>query len=337
MAGAHAPNMETMSIPVVPHTSSRTKREAKPYGCTARIGVDIGGTKIEGIALTGDGRIGPRRRMATPKGSYGATLSAVASIVDEIESEICAEATVGIGIPGVVSHQTGLVKNANSVWLIGKPLGRDFEAVLGREVRIANDANCFALSEAEDGAGAGAGVVFGAILGTGVGGGIIVDGRILEGANTIAGEWGHNSLPWSMAEELPGRSCYCGRRGCIETFLSGPGLAEDHLAATGSRLDARRIAKLAATGDAAATATLERYESRLARALATVINSLDPDVIVLGGGLSNLARLYDEVPRLWTEHVFSDTVLTRLMAPVHGDSSGVRGAARLWPPPGGGA
>ncbi len=326
-----------MSIPVVPPTSNRTTGEAKPRARTARIGIDLGGTKIEGVALTGDGRIGARRRMATPQGAYDATVRAVAKIVVEIEAEIGAEATVGIGIPGVVSRQTGLVKNANSVWLIGKPLGRDLEAALGREVRIANDANCFALSEAEDGAGQGAGVVFGAILGTGVGGGMVVDGRILEGANSIAGEWGHNPLPWPTAEESPGPACYCGRRGCIETFLSGPGLAEDHLAATGSRLDAKQIAQLAGKGDAAATATLECYEGRLARALATVINSIDPDVIVLGGGLSNLARLYDTVPRMWPEHVFSDTVLTRLSAPAHGDSSGVRGAARLWPLHEGGA
>ena len=336
MADPHVLNTKFMSNSIVPHTPSHMKHETKPYGSTARIGIDIGGTKIEGIALIGDGDIAARRRMATPQGSYDATLRVVAAIVNEIETEIGAEATIGIGIPGVVSPQTNLVKNANSVWLIGKPLGRDFEAVLGREVRIANDANCFALSEAKDGAGAGAGVVFGAILGTGVGAGIIVDGKILEGANSIAGEWGHNPLPWSVAEELPGRMCYCGRHGCIETFLSGPGLAEDHLATTGSRLDPRQIAKLARIGDTAAIATLNRYENRLARALAMIINSLDPEVIVLGGGLSNLERLYDEVPKLWPEHVFSDTVLTRLLAPVYGGSSGVRGAARLWPLPGGG-
>ena len=322
-----------MSKSIVPRTSSRKKHEAKPYGSTARIGIDIGGTKIEAIALTVDGRIAVRRRMATPKGSYDGTLCAVATLVEEIETEIGAEATVGICIPGVVSHQTELVKNANSVWLIGKPLGHDFEVVLGREVRIANDANCFALSEAKDGAGAGSSVVFGVILGTGVGGGIIVDGRILEGANSIAGEWGHNPLPWSKAEELPGRACYCGRHGCIETFLSGPGRTADHLAATGLRLDPQNIARLARDGDTAAIATLDRYENRLARALAMIINSLDPEVIVLGGGLSNLEQLYGGVPGLWPGHVFSDTVLTRLLAPVHGDSSGVRGAARLWPKP----
>ena len=335
-ASAHAPIRETVSIPVDPPVANPPTSETRPNARSARIGIDLGGTKIEGIALTGDGGLAARRRTATPKGDYDATIGAVVAMVAEIEAEIGGHASVGIGIPGVVSRQTGLVKNANSVWLIGKPLGRDLEAALGREVRIANDANCFALSEAEDGGGAGAGVVFGAILGTGVGGGIVVDGRIIEGANSIAGEWGHNPLPWPTADEWPGPACYCGRRGCIETFLSGPGLAEDHSAATGSRLATTEIARLAGTGDVAATATLRRYEGRLARALATVINAIDPEVIVLGGGLSNIGRLYGEVPRLWPEHVFSDTVLTRLSAPVHGDSSGVRGAARLWPLPGGG-
>ncbi len=321
-----------MSIPVDPPMPSRRTSDAPTSGRGLRIGIDLGGTKIEGVALTGDGGVAARRRIATPTGAYEATLRAVAEIVAAIEAEIGGAATVGIGIPGIVSRRTGLVKNANSVWLIGKPLRRDLEAALGREVRIANDANCFALSEAEDGAARGAGVVFGAILGTGVGGGIVVDGRILEGANAIAGEWGHNPLPWPEASELPGRECYCGRRGCIETFVSGPGMAADHLAATGSRLGADRIALLAAAGDAAARATLGRYAGRLARALATVINAIDPEVIVLGGGLSNIELLYREVPRLWLDHVFSDSVVTRLVGPAHGDSSGVRGAARLWPP-----
>ncbi len=290
--------------------------------------------------MTGAGGIAARRRVATPTGDYDATVAAVAAIVAEIEAAIEAEigaetdvpATVGIGIPGVVAPLTGLVKNANSRWLIGRPLGRDLEAALARPVRIANDANCFALSEAWDGAARGADVVFGAILGTGVGGGIVADGRVLEGANAIAGEWGHNPLPWPEAAEMPGRECYCGRRGCIETFLSGPGMAADHLAATGSALEAGEIARRADDGDAACAETLRRYEGRLARALATVINTLDPEVIVLGGGLSNMARIYRNVPRLWPRYVFSDTVLTRLVAPAHGDSSGVRGAARLWPP-----
>ncbi len=302
-----------------------------PPGRGIRIGVDLGGTKIEGVALAPDGAIAARRRVSTPKGAYDATVAAVAAIVAAIEAEIGGHATVGLGIPGVVSRRTGLVKNANSVWLIGKPLPRDLEAALGRQARIANDANCFALSEAHDGAARGAAVVFGAILGTGVGGGLVVDGRIVVGANSIAGEWGHNPLPWPEAAELPGPDCYCGRRGCIETFLSGPGLAQDHLAATGSRLEAQAIVRRAEGGDGAAEAALERYEGRLARALATVINAIDPDVIVLGGGLSNVARIFRNVPRLWSDHVFSDTVLTRLVAPEHGDSSGARGAARLWP------
>ena len=283
--------------------------------------------------MAGDGDIAARRRVATPKGDYDATIRTAARLVAEIEAEIEAVATVGIGIPGVVSPDTGLVKNANSVWLIGRPLGRDLEAALAREVRIANDANCFALSEALDGAARGAGVVFGAILGTGVGGGIVVDGRILVGAKSIAGEWGHNPLPWPEPAETPGPQCYCGRRGCIETFLSGQGLAADHLAATGSSLDAAEIARRADDGDGAAAVTLGRYVGRLARALATVINAVDPEAIVLGGGLSNVGRLYRDVPLLWPGYVFSDTVLTRLVAPRHGDSSGVRGAARLWPPP----
>ena len=283
--------------------------------------------------MADDGAVTARRRVATPRGAYDATVGAVARIIAEIEAETGAGASIGIGIPGVVSRATGLVKNANSVWLIGKPLGRDLEAALGREVRIANDANCFALSEALDGAARGAGVVFGAILGTGVGGGLVVDGRIVEGVNSIAGEWGHNPLPWPDASDAPARACYCGRSGCIETYLSGPGMTADHHAATGSRLQAAEIARLASAGDGAATATLARYRHRLARALASVINTVDPEVIVLGGGLSNIESLYRDVPALWREFVFSDTVLTRLVAPAHGASSGVRGAARLWPSP----
>ena len=283
--------------------------------------------------MADDGAVTARRRVATPRGAYDATVGAVARIIAEIEAETGAGASIGIGIPGVVSRATGLVKNANSVWLIGKPLGRDLEAALGREVRIANDANCFALSEALDGAAQGAGVVFGAILGTGVGGGLVVDNRIVEGVNSIAGEWGHNPLPWPDASDAPARACYCGRSGCIETYLSGPGMTADHHAATGSRLQAAEIARLASAGDGAATATLARYRHRLARALASVINTVDPEVIVLGGGLSNIESLYRDVPALWREFVFSDTVLTRLVAPAHGASSGVRGAARLWPSP----
>ena len=282
-----------------------------------RIGVDLGGTKIEAIALD-DGREVLRRRVATPRGDYEATISAVSSLVRGI-----GEGSVGVGIPGALSRVSGLVKNANSTWLIGRPLRQDLEQAIGREVRLENDANCFALSEATDGAGAGAEVVFGVILGTGVGGGIVVHGKVLTGPNAIAGEWGHNPLPGPAPEDLPLPACYCGRSGCIETYLSGPGLAADHLKLTGERLHAEEIA---ARGGVA----LGRYEERLARALASVINVLDPDVIVLGGGMSNVERLYTEVPRLWSKHVFSDHVATRLARNAHGDSSGVRGAAWLW-------
>ena len=265
---------------------------------TLRIGVDLGGTKIEAIALEG-GREVFRKRIATPRGDYAATLGAIRNLVDE-----AGEGPVGIGIPGTLSRVTGLVKNANSTWLIGKPLKQDLEKTLGRPVRIENDANCFALSEAVDGAGKGAGVVFGVILGTGVGGGIVVDGKVLVGPNGIAGEWGHNPLPAPQREDLPLRACYCGRTGCIETYLCGPALERD--------------------GD------LALYEERLARSLATVINLLDPEVVVLGGGVSNIEHLYQAVPALWRRHIFSDHAATRLARNVHGDSSGVRGAAWLW-------
>ena len=296
-----------------------------------RIGVDLGGTKIAAICLAGDGAIVARRRIDAPAGDYDATLGAISGLVASIEADAGAQGTVGIGIPGAVSPETGLIKNANSVWLIGRPFERDMATALARPVRTANDANCFALSEAVDGAASGSEVVFGAILGTGVGGGIVVDGRVLAGGNAIAGEWGHNPLPRPTDDERPGPACYCGRHGCIETFLSGPGLAADYEAHTGDRLDARAIAENDRAGDAAAGDTLDRYEERLARALATVINTLDPDCIVLGGGLSNIARLYENVPRKWRRHVFSDHVTTRLRAPLHGDDSGVRGAAWLWP------
>ena len=297
-----------------------------------RIGVDLGGTKIEAAAIDRDGRVHARRRIATPAGDYAGTIAVVAGLVRGIETELGGGLTVGIGIPGTLVATTGLVKNANSTWLIGRPLGRDLEAALGRPVRLANDANCFALSEASDGAAAGLPNVFGVILGTGVGGGVVIDGRIVAGANAIAGEWGHNPLPWPRAGELPGRRCYCGRHGCIETFLSGPGLAADHRAHDGADIAGERIVAGAAAGDPACRATLDRYAERLARALAHVINILDPDAIVLGGGLSAIASLYEAVPRRWGEYVFSDTVLTRLLPPKHGASSGVRGAAWLWRP-----
>ena len=292
-----------------------------------RLGIDLGGTKIEIVALADDGAELLRRRMPTPQGDYLATTEAVAGLVAAAERELGRRGTVGIGIPGAESRVTGLVKNANSTWLIGRPLRHDLQARLQREVRLANDANCFALSEATDGAAAGAAVVFGVILGTGVGGGIVAHGRVLAGANAIAGEWGHNRLP---GDEAVWPACYCGRRGCVETFLSGPGMQRDHAGAAGAAIDAIDIAARTAAGDAACAATLARYEARLARALAEVVNILDPDVIVLGGGLSNLDRLYDNVPQLWGEFVFSDHVATRLLKNRHGDSSGVRGAAWLW-------
>lgn len=296
-----------------------------------RIGIDLGGTKIEGVALGEAGRILARLRVPTPQGDYAATLAAVAGLVERIERETGRRGTVGVGMPGAPSRVTGLIKNANSTCLIGRPLQGDLQALLGREVRLANDANCFALSEAVDGAARGAAVVFGVILGTGVGGGIVVNGRVLEGANAIAGEWGHNPLPRPAGDDLPPPACYCGRAGCIETYLSGPGLALDHAGQGGAPLSPEAIVAGAAAGDPACEASLQRYERRLARALAGVINLLDPDVIVLGGGLSNLPRLYERVPALWGAEVFSDHVATRLARACHGDSSGVRGAAWLWP------
>jgi len=295
-----------------------------------RIGVDLGGTKIEAIALDGEGRVLWRRRVPTPRGDYDATLEAIVGLVRALESEVGAHGTVGMGIPGTLSPATGLVKNANSTWLLGRPLDRDLAERLGRPVRLANDANCLALSEATDGAGAGAAVVFGVILGTGCGGGIAVGGRILAGANAIAGEWGHNPLPWPDEGERPGPPCWCGKRGCIETWVSGPGLSRDHAEATGESATAREIVARAEAGDAAAEAAVDRYERRLARALAGVVNVLDPDVVVLGGGLSLVRRLYDHVPKLWHHWIFSDRVVTRLAPAVHGDSSGGRGAAWLW-------
>ena len=294
-----------------------------------RIGVDLGGTKIEALALDRDGRERGRRRVPTPRGRYGATLAAITTLVEGLERESGEPARVGVGMPGALSPATGLVKNANSVWLNGRPLRQDLERLLHRPLRFANDANCFALSEARDGAGESAPVVFGAILGTGTGGGVVVHGRVLGGPNAVAGEWGHNPLPWPRPGEWPGPACYCGRTGCIETYLSGPGISRDHREATGEDLDAAAIAARAADGDRASEATLARHEERLARALATVINLLDPDVIVLGGGLSNLGRLYRGVPERWGAWVFSDRVDTALRPPKHGDASGVRGAAWL--------
>jgi len=322
-----------------------------------RIGIDLGGTKIEGIVLDGS-REAARLRVDTPREDYEATLAAIGSLIVSLEklsndgSRIPdpgsrTKATIGIGIPGTVSASTGLVKNANSTWLIGRPLQHDLEHRLRRPIRLANDANCFAMSEAADGAAAGAKVVFGVIAGTGVGGGIVVEGRIVSGANGIAGEWGHNPLPWP-ANEDDGRLCYCGKRGCIETFLSGPAMSADHERSTGLRLLPPQIVDAADRGDAAAEQTLRRYERRFARAMASIVNVLDPDVIVLGGGMSNLTRLYTSVPRLWGEFIFAAQrrtpepneplepiepiePKTKLLPALHGATSGVRGAAWLWP------
>lgn len=295
-----------------------------------RIGIDLGGSKIEIIALDERGAARLRRRVATPGGDYEATLHRICTLVQEAERELGTRACVGIGTPGSLSPATGLMRNANSVCLNDHPLQRDLERLLGREIRMANDADCFALSEAEDGAAAGANCVFGVILGTGVGGGLVVAGAALSGANGIAGEWGHNPLGEEADRIAP--ACYCGRRGCIETYLSGPGLVADHRRHGGCEHDVPAIAAGAVAGDAVCCATLTRYEVRLARALATVINIVDPDVIVLGGGISNIERLYSNVPAHWGRHIFSDVVRTRLVRHRHGDSSGVRGAARLWGP-----
>jgi fructokinase len=299
-----------------------------------RIGIDLGGTKMEAVALE-SGRELARRRIDTPRDDYSATIDAIASIVADLERTAGSTGTVGLGIPGTISMTTGLVKNANSTWLIGQPLQADLETRLGRPVRIANDANCFAMSEAVDGAAAGAEVVFGVIVGTGTGAGISIRGQIVTGANGIAGEWGHNPLPWPDDEERPGPPCYCGKRGCIETFLSGPAMTADHERRTGRRMLPRDISDSADRGDPAALATIERYEHRMGRALASIINVLDPDVIVLGGGISNVEQLYDNVPRIWADYVFAATgstpdVRTRLARAAHGAASGVRGAAWLW-------
>jgi fructokinase len=294
-----------------------------------RLGIDLGGTKTEIIALGVDGRELLRRRVETPKEDYGGILDTVARLVRDAEAELGDRGSVGVGTPGSISRATGLLRGSNSVCLNGKPIKADLEALLGREVRITNDANCFALSEATDGAAAGAEIVFGVILGTGVGGGIVVRGHVLTGPNAIAGEWGHNPLPWPKDDERPGYPCFAGHSGCIETFLSGPGIERDHLRANGEALTSHDIGARAAIGNAACEATLRRYEERLARALAHVINILDPDVIVLGGGMSNVQRLYVNVPALWGPRVFSDRVDTRLVRHKYGDSSGVRGAAWL--------
>lgn len=296
-----------------------------------RIGVDVGGTKTEVIALSHEGDELIRRRTPTPHGDYQATLDSICRLISDVEEAVRQTASIGVAIPGTISTATGLVKNANSTWLNGRPLGHDLARQLGRPVRFANDANCFALSEATDGAAAGAQSVFGVIIGTGTGGGLVIGGQVHVGANAIAGEWGHNPLPWPRAEEWPGPPCYCGRTGCIETFLSGPGLSRDFERRTTHAVPPAEIVARAEAGDLAACMCLDRYEDRFARATASVINVVDPEVIVLGGGLSHIERLYAAVPNRWSAFVFSDIVTTRLVKARHGDSSGVRGAAWLWP------
>lgn len=295
-----------------------------------RIGIDLGGTKIEGIALDDNGDELARLRVSTPQHDYPATLTAITDLVKQLESVTRQTGTVGIGIPGAISPGTDTVKNANSTWLIGQALQKDLEANIGKSVRIANDANCFVMSEATDGAGKDAEIVFGVIIGTGTGGGITVNQQLLVGANAIAGEWGHNPLPWPNQSELPGPDCYCGKQGCIETYLSGPGFAHLFKQITSRNLSAPEIIKLAEQGDQQAEEAVQNYEDRMARALASVINTIDPHVIVLGGGMSNIQRLYTNVPQRWTSYVFSNEVHTQLLPNVHGDSSGVRGAAWLW-------
>lgn len=295
-----------------------------------RLGIDLGGTKIEIIALDDDGTTLARERVSTPVGDYDGTIRAIGDLVRGVEGRLGRTGTIGIAMPGAFSARTGLVKNANSVVLNGKPLDRDIEAHLGRAVRMENDANCLALSEAVDGAAAGASVVFAVILGTGVGGGLVVDGKVVTGRNRIAGEWGHNPLPWPQPDELPGPACYCGKTGCIETFLSGAGLARAYAALTQRTLAAHDIAA-AATREADARATLATYQDRLARGLASVVNIVDPDVIVLGGGLSNIDAIYEGLLERIASYAFSDALATRVERARHGDSSGVRGAAWLWP------
>ncbi|MFA5952401.1 MAG: ROK family protein [Hyphomicrobium sp.] len=294
-----------------------------------RIGIDLGGTKIEGLVLAPDGRQLERQRIAAPRGSYWETISAIRGIVQSLETA-CGPASVGIGMPGSVSRTTGLVQNANSTWLNGQSIDRDLEDALGRPVRLANDANCFALSEAIDGAGVGALVVLGIIIGTGCGGGIVIEKRLLDGARGIGGEWGHNPLPWSNDAEHPGPACWCGRRGCMEAWVSGPALAADHERMTGERLASEAIAEKARLGNLDAVATLERHASRLARGLAHVVNIIDPDVIVLGGGLSHLDHLYESLPRLIVPYVFADKTCVDIHRPKWGAAGGVRGAAWLW-------
>lgn len=296
----------------------------------ARIGIDLGGTKIEGRLLDVDGNEAARHRVPAPRDDYAATLAAIADVVAHLEAGLPEPARVGVAMPGSLSPMTGRVQNSNSTWLNGKPLDHDLAAALGRSVRFANDANCFALSEATDGAAAGAASVFGVIIGTGCGGGIVIGGRVLNGPRGIGGEWGHNPLPWALPDEYPGPLCWCGRRGCMEMWASGTGLAADHERVTGERLTGEEVAQRARAGDAAAEAALARHASRLARGIASVVNIVDPEVIVLGGGLSQLEHLYRVLPALIAERVFADRPTIDLRRPKWGDASGGRGAAWLW-------
>ena len=293
------------------------------------LGVDLGGTKIEVVALDAQGVIVRRKRIATPQGDYRQSVQAIAGLVVALEDELGISGTVGIGVPGSISPTTGLIRNANSTCLNGKPLKQDVEQLLKRPVAVSNDANCFALSESTDGAAAGASSVFAVIIGTGTGSGMVINGRVINGANGIAGEWGHNPLPWPSSAENPGPDCWCGLQGCIETWLSGPGMTRDHQESTGLEMGADLIVAASKDGNQQAEETLQRYEHRLARALAQIINVLDPEVIVLGGGMSNIKRLYTTVPVIWRSYIFSDGINTQLVPPLYGDSSGVRGAAWL--------
>jgi fructokinase len=298
-----------------------------------RIGIDLGGTKIEALALGANGQELRRIRVATPRHDYAETVNTIARLVRTLESELEEQATVGVGIPGTVMRPSGLVKNANSTWIIGQPLECDLSAALAREVRCENDANCLALSEAVDGSGAGYRVVFAVILGTGCGGGLAIDGRVHEGRNSVAGEWGHNSLPWPRADEFPGPPCYCGKSGCIETWISGTALGKDYERATGTPLSGREVVEAADRGDAPAVAAIRRLEDRIARGFASLVNVIDPDVIVIGGGLSRLASIYCNVPPLLENYGFGGRIHTPIVPAKHGDSSGVRGAAWLWSNP----
>lgn len=297
-----------------------------------RIGIDLGGTKIEALALGADGQELRRIRVPSPRHDYAETLKAIAGLVKTLETDLDEQATVGVGIPGTIIRQSGLVKNANSTWIIGQPLERDLSAALAREVRCANDANCLALSEATDGSGAGYRIVFAVILGTGCGGGLAIEGRVQEGLHSVAGEWGHNSLPWPRADEFPGPPCYCGKSGCIETWISGTALGNDYERSTGKPLSGGEVAEAAGRGDPQALAAIQRLEDRIARGFASLVNVIDPDVIVVGGGLSKLADIYRNVPPLLENYGFGGGIHTPIVPARHGDSSGVRGAAWLWPP-----